>query len=131
MGVLATTLDGALLSAYEAQRLIQRRVQGFEESGMTILQTHEGLPLYTNMIRGLIDKFINRNPQVNLLHMWPHMAAPSQEPCLFPHLYMQDQVNFESSDELYDTSPYFPTHRTQIPINTLRRELTKSHKPFT
>ena len=35
------------LSAYEAQRLIQRRIQAFEDSGMLILQTQENLPLYT------------------------------------------------------------------------------------
>lgn len=41
------------LFAYDANRLIQRRVQEFEDDGMPILRTNEGIPLYTNMVCGL------------------------------------------------------------------------------
>lgn len=87
------------MSAYEAQWIILRRVQGFEESGMIFLQTDEGIPLYTNLIRGLVDRFIHCNPRINLNHIRPQMAAPSQDPYLFPHLYMQDQTISDSSSE--------------------------------
>ena len=97
------------LSAYEAQRLIMRRIETFEDHGMLILQTHENLPLYTNMIRGLIDRFIHRNPRVNLLQFRPHMDPPSPDPYLFPHLYVPHQTQSDStSDEFYDTSPELP-----------------------
>lgn len=42
-------------SAYDAARIIQRRVRGFEDDGMIVLQTQSGIPLYTNLIRGLHD----------------------------------------------------------------------------
>ena len=97
------------LSAYEARRMILRRVQDFEESGMLVLQTQEGFPLYTNFIRGLVDRFIHRNPRINLHLFRPHMAAPSHDPYLFPHLYMQNPLPSESSsEEFYDTSPELP-----------------------
>lgn len=100
------------LSAYEAQRIILRRVQEFEDNSMLILQTHEDIPLYTNMIRGLVDRFIYRNPRVNLLHIRPHMNPPSQDPYLFPHLYVPKQTNSDSSfDEFYDTSPELPSQQ--------------------
>lgn len=43
------------LSAYDAQRIIRQRVRSFEEQGMTILHTREGVQLYTKMIKGLTD----------------------------------------------------------------------------
>lgn len=61
------------LSAYEAQRLISNHVQSLEESRMVVLRSNEGIPLYTNLIRGLIDRFIHRNPRVNLHHIRPQM----------------------------------------------------------
>lgn len=97
------------MSAYEAQRLIHRRIQDFEDNGMLILQSQEDLPLYTNMIRGLVDRFIHRNPRINLLQIRPHMDPPSPDPYLFPHLYVPFQINSDSSsDEFYDTSPELP-----------------------
>lgn len=40
------------------------------------------------------------------------MATPSQDPYLFPHLYMQDNISSNSSlDDFYDTSPEFPPKR--------------------
>ena len=104
------------LSAYEARRIIMRRIHDFEESGMIVLQTHGNLPLYTNLIRDLIDRFIHKNPRINLHQIRPQMAAPSQDPYLFPHLYMRDQVPTDSSSEdFYDTSPEFPPHNPLHP----------------
>ena len=55
------------LSAYDAQRIIRRRLHEFEDHGMTILQAPSEIPLYRNMIRGLSDRFINRNPREDLV----------------------------------------------------------------
>ena len=100
------------LSAYEARRFLMRRIQGFEESGMLVLRTNEGIPLYTNLIRGLGDRFIHRNPRINLHHIRPQMVAPSLDPYLLPHLYNHNQtLSDSSSDEFYDTSPDFPPQR--------------------
>lgn len=95
------------LSLYKAQRLISSHMQDFEDHGMLVLQTHEGFPLYSNLVRGLIDQFIHRNPRVNLLRMRPFLP-PSQDPYLFPHLYMQGQFSSDSSsDEFFYASPGF------------------------
>lgn len=100
------------LSAYDARRLIQRRVQGFENDGMTVLQTQSGIPLYTNLIRGLNDQFLHRNPRLNLNRIPPHMAGPQYDPYLYPHLYLFDHDESESSQENYfDATPEF-----QVPV---------------
>lgn len=94
------------LSAYKSQRLIEERLHDLENHGMTVLQTQEDVPLYTNQIRVLIDRFIHRNPIVNLMLFRHHMAPPSQDSYLFPHLYLPSQVlSDSSSDEYYDASP--------------------------
>ena len=96
------------LSAFEAHRLLNTRLQELENNGLLVLQSQEGIPLYTNMIRGLIDRFIHRNPRVILRHVRPYMDPPSQDPYLFPHLHVQGQVMSDSSsDEFYDVGQHF------------------------
>lgn len=61
------------------------------------------------MIRGPVDRFIHHNPRVILRHLRPHMDPPSQDPYLFPHLYVQGQISSDSSPEdFFDAPNHFP-----------------------
>lgn len=62
------------LSTYDAHLLIRRRIRGFEEGGMIVLHSQDRIPLYTNMIKGLTDRFINRNPRIHLNRLHAHHA---------------------------------------------------------
>ena len=100
------------LSAYDAAMLIQRRVRGFEDDGMTVLQTQSGIPLYTNFIRGLTDRFLNRNARLNLASIPPYQAGPQFDPYLYPNLYLHDHGESDSSSEDYfDATPDFQQPR--------------------
>ena len=99
------------LSAFDATRIIQRRVRELERDGMMVLQTHSGIPLYTNMIRGLNDRFLHRNPRLNLTQIHSHMEGPQYDPYLYPHLYLHDHGETDSSPEdYYDATPDFQRH---------------------
>lgn len=120
------------LSAYEAQNMIGARLRELEEHGMTVLQTQEDVPLYTNQIRGLIDRFIHRNPRVNLLKIRPHINPPSQDPYLFPHLYLLSQILSDtSSDEFYDASPdFYRGANVQIMSDEYSQENAQPPQPY-
>lgn len=102
------------LSAYDAHRMIQRRVRDLEDKGMLIIRTNEGIPFYTNMIQGLHDRFINRNPRVNLNQIIRPLYGPQQDPYMHPHI---PDLNYEmpdSSDEdFFESSPEMPHHPFQ------------------
>lgn len=55
---------------------------------MLILQIEEGIPLYSNLIRGFMDRFIYRNPRINLHHYVSPANVPYHDPYLYPH-FMQ------------------------------------------
>ena len=95
------------LSAHDAQR----RVQTFEEDGMTVLCTNDGIPLYTNMVRGLQDRFLHRNPRVNLRHILPHQFNRHEDPYRFYHIPSPHSEDPHGSPErFYEASPHLP-HR--------------------
>lgn len=93
------------LSAFDVQCFIQRRVRGLEENGMTVLQTQEGIPRYTNMVRGISDRLIFHNPKINLYHILPNTHAPQHDPYLFPHLYRHENGDSESSSKEFFDAP--------------------------
>ena len=93
------------LSAYEAQRIIQRRLRDFEDSGMAVPRTHEGIPLYSNMIRGLTDRVVHRNYKLNLMHVLPSRLVPMNDPYSPWYYANRYVVSDSSSDEFFDTSP--------------------------
>lgn len=98
------------LSAYDANRILQRRVRAFEEDGMTVLRNGEGIPLYTNMIRGLFDRFIYRNPRVNLNHILPYRFDANHDPYRFFHNPLSpNHAENDSPEEFHDASPHLPT----------------------
>lgn len=108
------------LSAYEVSRMLQTRIRTFEEHGMTILQTHESIPLYTNMIRGLTNRFLHWNPRINPCNIQPHIQTPSRDPYLLPHLCINEPDFDSSSDEFYDASPYSANNIWAATINITR-----------
>ena len=116
------------LSAFDAQRIIQRRVHGFENNGMTVLQTQSGIPLYTNLIRGLPDRFLHRNPRLNLTRIPPHMAGPQFDPYLYPHLYLFDHGESDSSmEDYYDATPDFQAQATDPHIQYYSDDNSQNH----
>ena len=98
------------LSAYDAHRITQRRIREFEEQGMAVLRAAEGIHLYTNMIRGLNDRFLNRNHKLNLFHARPSRFVPLHDPFVYPWYYANPPADMDSSssDEFYDSSPDLP-----------------------
>ena len=94
------------LSAYDAHRILQRRVQDLEDDGMTVLRTSAGIPLYTNMIRGLQDRFIHRNPRVNLRHVLPDHFNRQEDPYRYYHIPSPHSEDPHGSpEEFYEASP--------------------------
>lgn len=75
------------LAAYDAQRIIQRHLHEFEEAGMAILRTEEGIPLYINLIRRLNDRFLNRTQKLNLTYARPSRFVPLHDPYIYPWYY--------------------------------------------
>lgn len=110
-GCVGHNTDRCNLSAYDAQRIVQRRLHEFEEAGMVVLRTKEGIPLYTNMIRGLNDRFLNRNHKINLTHARPSRFVPLHDSYIYPWYYANPpaDVSSSSSEEFYESSPDPPT----------------------
>lgn len=93
------------LSAYDAQKLIQRRLRAFEDDDMLVLRTQEGIPLYSNLVRGLTERFIYRNPWINLHHFVSPANIPYHDPYLYSHFYANFIPLDNSSDEFYEAPP--------------------------
>ena len=66
------------MSAYDAHHLIHRRFLEFEHDGLTLMFGPMETPLYTNLIRGLPDRFVYRNAHVNLTSF-----VPAHDPYIF------------------------------------------------
>lgn len=100
------------LSAFDAQRIIRRRLHEFEDHGMTTLQAPSEIPLYTNMIRGLSDRFINRNPREDLVQRTQPFDR-RDDPYRFPN---QDPNGTETSE--------FSSNEFMEPVSPLRRRFS-------
>ena len=85
---------------------------------MTVLQTQERIPLYTNMIKRLTDRFINRNPRIHLSHIHRRQPPPPHDPYHLPHLYANGHYTSDSSFEEF----FEPNEDFNNPFNP--------HKPY-
>ena len=99
------------LSAYDAHRILQHRVQDLEDDGMTVLRTTTGIPLYTNMIHGLQDRFIHRNPRVNLRHVLPDHFNRQEDPYRYYHIPSPPSEDPHGSPEEFDEASPQPLVR--------------------
>ncbi|KMS96545.1 hypothetical protein BVRB_8g202100, partial [Beta vulgaris subsp. vulgaris] len=82
------------MSAYDAHHLIHRRFLEFEHDGMNIMFGSMGVPLYTNIIRGLPDRFIYQNVRVDLTRV-----VPGHDPYIFDERHVDVHMVDSSSDE--------------------------------
>lgn len=64
--------------------MINRHMQFFEEGGMTVLHGSGRAPLYTNQVKGLTDRYSNRNIKINLKEILPNLNQPQHNPYKFP-----------------------------------------------
>ncbi|KAL2897618.1 Pyruvate dehydrogenase phosphatase regulatory subunit mitochondrial [Bienertia sinuspersici] len=93
-----------------AFHIINNRIQSLEREGFHVLRGPSDLPLYTNTnaIRGLNDRFNNRNSQLNLMSSHIHQDPPFfQAPT--NHLYQgptNDNDNFMEFSNTHNPYSY-------------------------
>ena len=94
---------------------------------MAVLRTEEGIPLYTNMIRGLNDRFLNRNHKLNLTHARPSRFVPLHDPYIYPWYYANPPADVSSSssssEEFFESSSDLPCNTPKIYTRLMLRRI--------
>lgn len=111
-------------------------VREFEASGLNFVHGSGSTHLYTNQVRGISDRFTNRNTKTNLLEFLPNLNDPCPLPCTLTGL--KNLLKIFESQKIYlevmglnpPTTPSTTQKVTQTPTWLLKLLTPHPVPPF-